>query len=72
MRVDWNGHKLGCVPRIQNHALAQLLDRGHRAHRGAAGEPRSVAARAIRGDAATLRGEPRDARNADCGRWGQH
>lgn len=28
VRVDWNGHKLGYVPRTQNHAVAQLLDRG--------------------------------------------
>jgi len=30
VRVDWNGHKLGYVPRIENHAVAQLLDRGVR------------------------------------------
>ena len=28
VRVDWNGHKLGYVPRIENTAVAQLLDRG--------------------------------------------
>lgn len=27
VRVDWIGHKLGYVPRSQNHAVAQLLDR---------------------------------------------
>jgi hypothetical protein len=30
VRVDWLGHKLGYVPRIENHAVAQLLDRGER------------------------------------------
>jgi hypothetical protein len=29
VRVEWNGLKLGYVPRAQNHTLAQLLDRGH-------------------------------------------
>ena len=28
MRVEWKGHKIGYVPRIGNHAVAQLLDRG--------------------------------------------
>ena len=30
MRVDWEGHKLGYVPRIENHAVSQLLDRGEK------------------------------------------
>lgn len=28
VRVEWNGHKLGYIPRLQNHTVAQLLDRG--------------------------------------------
>jgi hypothetical protein len=28
VRVEWLGHKLGYVPRMENHAVAQLLDRG--------------------------------------------
>jgi hypothetical protein len=28
VRVDWHGHKLGYVPRIDNAAVSQLLDRG--------------------------------------------
>lgn len=28
MRIGWNGHKLGYVPRTQNRAVALLLDRG--------------------------------------------
>jgi hypothetical protein len=27
VRVDWEGHKLGYVPRLENHAISQLLDR---------------------------------------------
>lgn len=30
VRVDWRGHKLGYVPRIENTAVAQMLDRGER------------------------------------------
>ncbi|MEX0952102.1 MAG: hypothetical protein WDZ86_07455 [Gammaproteobacteria bacterium] len=30
MRIDWHGRKLGYVPRMQNTAIAQLLDRGER------------------------------------------
>ena len=30
VRVDWRGHKLGYVPRTENHAVAQLLDRGEK------------------------------------------
>ncbi len=30
VRVDWEGHKLGYVPAIDNAAIAQLLDRGQR------------------------------------------
>lgn len=30
MRVEWDGHKLGYVPRADNAAVAQLLDRGER------------------------------------------
>jgi len=28
VRVDWQGHKLGYIPRMDNAAVAQLLDRG--------------------------------------------
>ena len=30
VRVEWNGHMLGYVPRAQNDALARQLDRGNR------------------------------------------
>lgn len=30
VRVEWRGHKLGYVPRRENVAVAQLLDRGAR------------------------------------------
>lgn len=30
VRVDWRGQKLGYVPRIENTAVAQMLDRGER------------------------------------------
>lgn len=30
VRVDWLGHKLGYVPRIENHVVAGLLDRGEK------------------------------------------
>ncbi len=30
VRVEWAGRKLGYVPRVENHAVAQLLDRGER------------------------------------------
>ena len=30
VRVEWRGHKIGYVPRIENHAVAQLLDRGEK------------------------------------------
>lgn len=30
VRVDWQGHKIGYVPRIDNAAVSQLLDRGQR------------------------------------------
>lgn len=30
VRVDWLGHKLGYVPRTENHAVAELLDRGEK------------------------------------------
>lgn len=30
VRVEWRGHKFGYVPRIENHAVAQLLDRGEK------------------------------------------
>lgn len=30
VRLEWNGHKLGYVPRLDNAAVAQLLDRGER------------------------------------------
>lgn len=29
VRVDWNGRKLGYVPRIQNITVSHLLDQGH-------------------------------------------
>lgn len=28
IRIDWNGYKLGYIPRIQNQATARLLDEG--------------------------------------------
>ncbi len=30
VRIDWNGQKLGYVPRAENAAVAQMLDRGER------------------------------------------
>ncbi|MGQ0579440.1 MAG: HIRAN domain-containing protein [Betaproteobacteria bacterium] len=30
VRVEWNGHKLGYVPRKENEAVARQLDRGNR------------------------------------------
>lgn len=30
VRVEWNGHKLGYVPRKENDAVARQLDRGNR------------------------------------------
>lgn len=30
MRVNWQGHKLGYVLRLDNTAVSQLLDRGGR------------------------------------------
>lgn len=30
VRVEWNDHKLGYVPRQENTAVAQMLDRGER------------------------------------------
>lgn len=30
IRLDWNGHKLGYIPRVENTTLASLLDRGNR------------------------------------------
>jgi len=30
VRVDWQGRKLGYIPRLDNAAVAQLLDRGAR------------------------------------------
>jgi hypothetical protein len=30
VRVDWQGQKLGYVPRLENTAVAQMLDRGER------------------------------------------
>jgi len=30
VRIDWRGHKLGYLPRIENAAVAQMLDRGER------------------------------------------
>lgn len=28
VRIDWQGHKIGYVPRMENHAIGQMLDRG--------------------------------------------
>lgn len=28
VRIDWRGHKLGYLPRAENAAVAQMLDRG--------------------------------------------
>lgn len=30
VRVEWQGHKLGYIPRLDNAAVSQLLDRGER------------------------------------------
>lgn len=30
VRVDWQGHKLGYLPRIDNAAVSQLIDRGEK------------------------------------------
>lgn len=30
VRVEWQGHKLGYIPRMDNAAVSQLLDRGER------------------------------------------
>lgn len=30
VRVDWRGQKLGYVPRLENTAVSQMLDRGER------------------------------------------
>lgn len=30
VRIDWRGHKLGYVPRRDNSAVSQMLDRGER------------------------------------------
>lgn len=30
VRVEWQGHKLGYIPRLDNAAASQLLDRGER------------------------------------------
>lgn len=30
VRVEWRGHKLGYIPRLDNAAVSQLLDRGER------------------------------------------
>src|SRR5947207_9521547 len=29
VRVEWNGHKLGYIPRTDNQALARQMDRGN-------------------------------------------
>ncbi len=41
IRIDWNGRKLGYVPRIQNQAAARLLDEGTRLEARIAGLERS-------------------------------
>jgi len=28
VRVEWQGHKLGYIPRLDNAAVSQLLDKG--------------------------------------------
>jgi len=30
VRVDWQGHKLGYIPRTENQAVARQMDRGNR------------------------------------------
>ena len=30
VRVEWQGHKLGYIPRLDNAAVSQLLDKGER------------------------------------------
>lgn len=30
VRVDWNGHQLGYIPRTENEAIARQIDRGNR------------------------------------------
>lgn len=30
VRVDWRGHVLGYVPRVENHGIARALDRGEK------------------------------------------
>lgn len=30
VRIEWAGRKLGYLPRVENHAVAQLMDRGER------------------------------------------
>ena len=30
VRVDWNGHQLGYIPRAENTAIARQMDRGNR------------------------------------------
>jgi hypothetical protein len=30
VRIDWQGHKLGYIPRLDNAAASQLIDRGER------------------------------------------
>jgi len=30
VRVDWQGHKLGYIPRTENQAVARQIDRGNR------------------------------------------
>ena len=30
VRIEWNGHMLGYVPRAENEALARQLDRGNK------------------------------------------
>lgn len=30
VRVEWQGHKLGYIPRLDNAAVSQLMDRGER------------------------------------------
>jgi hypothetical protein len=32
VRIDWQGYKLGYLPRRENHAVSQMLDRGETLH----------------------------------------
>lgn len=42
VRVEWQGHKLGYIPRLNNAAVSQLLDRGEMLEATIAGLQNSV------------------------------